>query len=274
MADTDRAIGSTADGLVVIRSGRQARQWGIEDPFAPWFVTEEGRKLVQMAKQVDAAYEELNLARFRYTSSLLTHLASRYGQMLVLGAGFDCRALWLDGLKEGRVRVYEVDTRSKMDQKLQELQRRGVVIPEWNRHIACDLRKADLKALLKAEGMEPEKPVLVLAEGLFYYLPAPVAARVLDPKSLDLAKGSIFIFDCWSAARVEGLNGRVLKRIGSELFHPFPYTVEPGKLTEELRSLEYARVQVTSLGSRAEVYFGRVIEDEFPSSWWVVEATV
>ncbi|MCX5998370.1 MAG: class I SAM-dependent methyltransferase, partial [Chloroflexi bacterium] len=108
MADTDKTVGATADGLVVIRSGGQAKKLGLEDPSAAWFVTEDGYRLAQMARQVDAVYEECNLARYMYTSSLLTKLARQYGQMLFLGAGFDCRALWLDGLNDGRVSIYEV----------------------------------------------------------------------------------------------------------------------------------------------------------------------
>jgi hypothetical protein len=40
MAELDRMVGITADGLVVIRSGPQAKYLGLDDPFAGWFVTE------------------------------------------------------------------------------------------------------------------------------------------------------------------------------------------------------------------------------------------
>ncbi|MCX5998369.1 MAG: hypothetical protein NTU41_01950 [Chloroflexi bacterium] len=116
--------------------------------------------------------------------------------------------------------------------------------------------------------------MLVLAEGLFFYLPADVTVRILDPKWLDLAEGSLVIFDCWSASRVKGLNERVVKRIGSDLFQQFPFIVEPEKLREGLGRLGYAGTRVTPLSMIAEGYYRRTIEDEFPLSWWIVEATV
>lgn len=216
MANTDKMVGTTADGLVVIRSGHQARKLGLHDPFAEWFVTEEGYRLVQMARDVDAVYEEFNLARYLYTSSRMTKLAGQYEQMVILGAGFDCRALWLKGLNDGRVRVYEVDSRANIDLKMERLLRHGVVVPEWNRHIACDLRED----------------------------------------------------------RVKGLNESVAERIGMELFHQFPFIVDPENLREALCRLGYARACVTPLSVIAEASYRCAVEDAFPLSWWVVEATV
>lgn len=274
MTDTGKAVGRTAEGLVVLRSEPRARTMGVDDPFAAWFVTEDGHALVRMAMAVDGVYAEFNLARYRYTSALLTRHAGQYEQMVFLGSGFDCRALWLDGLREGRVRIYEADTRPKIDQKLDELRRHGVVVPPWNRHVACDLRDHGINALLKDEGFDCRKPVLLLAEGLVFYLPADTTSRILDPKWLGLAKGSLVVFDCWADNRVNGLNGRVSERIGTRLFQPFPFMTGPDRLREDLCRLGYAKVRVTGLGAIAEGYYGQAFEDEFPASWWMVEATV
>lgn len=274
MANTDKMVGTTADGLVVIRSGHQARKLGLHDPFAEWFVAEEGYRLVQMARDVDAVYEEFNLARYLYTSSRMTKLAGQYEQMVILGAGFDCRALWLNGLNDGRVRVYEVDSRANIDLKMERLLHHGVVVPEWNRHIACDLREDRVKLLLKDEGLDLGKPVLLLAEGLFFYLPADITLQILDPKWLNLVKGSLMIFDCWSASRVKGLNESVAERIGMELFQQFPFIVDPENLREALCRLGYARACVIPLSVIAEASYRCAVEDAFPLSWWVVEATV
>ncbi len=274
MTDTDQMVGVTADGLVEIRCGCKAKSLGLEDPFAGWFLTEDGQRLVQMAQQVDAVYEEFNLARYMHTSSLLIKFAVQFDQMVFLGAGFDCRALWLNGLKDGLIRVYEVDTQAKLDQKLQEFKRHGVVVPEWNRHLVCDLRGDNLGALLQGVGMDSTKPTLVLAEGLFFYLPADVTLRVLDPHWLKLVAGSVVLFDCWSDARVKGLNKRVMEKTGRELFQQFPFIVKPEKLSDGLERLGYSRVQVTPLRNISEHYYQRTLEDEFPASWYVVEATV
>lgn len=274
MTDTDKTVGITADGLVVVRSGREARILGLHDPFAEWFVTEDGHRLVRMAKEVDPVYEEFNVARYLYTSALLARHAVNYEQMIFLGAGFDCRALSLKELNAGRAKIYEVDTPVKVEQKLARLQQRGVVVPEWNPHIACNLREDRVKILLEEAGFDFGKPALVLAEGLFFYLPAELTTRILRPKWLNLAEGSLVVFDCWGADRVNDLNGKMAKKIGSKLFQPFPCAVEPNALTGELARLGYARSRTTSLEAIAQGYYGRVIEDQYPSSWWMVEATV
>ncbi len=272
MPDKDRRVGSTADGLVVIRSGQQAERLGLHDLFAKWFVTDDGRKLARMALEVDAVYEEFNLARFLYTSSLLSRFADQYEQMVFLGAGFDCRALWLSRLNDGRVRIYEVDTRAKIEQKLQRLEQHGIAVPHWNRHIICDLRVDNIPALLKDEGLQCGRPVLVLAEGLFFYLASDVTTKILDPKQMELAKRSLMVFDCWSADRVNGLNARVSERIGVELFQEFPCVVEPEALKKDLIRRGYSQVRVTPLKTITQGYCHRTAEDEFSLSWYIVEA--
>ncbi len=266
------SAGVTADGLVAIRCGEQARRLGLRDPFAAWFDTDSGRRLVRMAKEVDRVYEEFNLARYLYTTSLLERMAPGYGQVLLLGAGFDCRVLGQECFRQGRARVYEVDTREKLGQKLEAFRRRGLAVPEWIRHVACDLREAGLGALLREEGLDFARPLLVLAEGIFFYLPPGSVRRLLDPKQSGLAPGSAVIFDCWSAQRVRELNSRLAARTGRGLFQEFPFPVRPDKLREALLGLGYSGLRITPLRALAEGYYGRSLEDEFPLSWWLVLA--
>jgi methyltransferase (TIGR00027 family) len=274
MTDSDKAVGSTADGLVVIRSSHQAKELGLEDPFAKWFVTEDGHRLVQMAKEVDRVCEEFNLARFMYTSSRLVELANHYEQIVFLGSGFDCRALWLKPFQSGRLRVYEVDTAVKLQHKVEQLQKQQLIVPRWVRYVAADLREDDVAGRLAQEGLDCSKPMLVIAEGLLVYIPTAITRAVVNPRWLNLVEGSRMIFDCWSASRVKQLNQRVAKQIGVELFHPFPCRVDPEGLREELLQLRYAQVKATPLDEIVQKYYKHRVEDEFPLSWWLVETIV
>jgi methyltransferase (TIGR00027 family) len=274
MTQDQKMVGSTADGLAVIRSGQQAKQLGVEDPFAKWFITEEGVTLLQLAKKTDRVYEEYNLARYKFTTLKLRERSNQYRQMLFLGSGFDCRAIWLDVLTNGETTVFEIDEPAKLLQKKEQLHLHGVSVPDWNRYIPGNLANNHLPGSLLAEGLHPEQPLLVLAEGLFFFTPSNVAANLLNPKWLGLASGSRIIFDCWSDDRVNGLNARLLETMGRNLFHPFPYPTEPDKLKNELIALGYRHVTVTPLSFWVEGYYNHAILDEYKLGWLLVEALV
>ncbi|MBW8010422.1 MAG: hypothetical protein FVQ83_04155 [Chloroflexi bacterium] len=274
MTNENKMVGSTADGLVVIRSGQQAKKLGVEDPFAEWFITEEGHNLLQLAKKIDNVYEEYNLARYKFTTSRLRVLSKNYQQMLFLGSGFDCRAVWLDVFKNGKTAVFEIDESTKLQQKQEQLTLHKISLPEWNHYIPSNLENNKIPELLFTEGLRHNQPLLVLAEGLFFFVPTDVVKKVLNPKWLGLASGSLVIFDCWSDDRVIGLNARLLEGIGRKLFYPFPYSTETDKLKKDLIDLGYSKVMVTPLSKIVEEYYKHVILDEYKSGWLVIEATV
>ena len=271
MIKRDSKVGSTADGLVVIRSGELARTLGIKDPFAHWFVTNEGHSLVELAKSTDPVYEEFNLSRFKYTTSRLEALATSYKQVILLGAGFDCRALWLNQFQTGRVKIFEVDTSEKLEQKLQILNQHDYVLPDWDCYIRVDLRTDDVFQSLVSAGFDPDIPVLTLAEGLTYFIPPETSQNLTNHRTLRLATGSRLIFDCWTTSRVERLNHRVKERLGFELFHSFPFSVEPTTLAKTLMALGYSQSTITPLAEIAAKHWKRSIQDDFGLSWYLVE---
>jgi methyltransferase (TIGR00027 family) len=267
-------VETTADGLVVIRSEPRAEKLGILDPFAKWFISDEGHDLVRMAKSVDRVYEEFNLSRFKFTTSRLRSLAGYYEQMVFLGSGYDCRAIWLDEFKSGRVRIFEIDTSQKLGQKTEILGRHGVSVPEWNLYVPADVRDLGILQLLAARGFRESLPTLFLLEGLLFFLPSNVTRRLLDPLWLRLEKGSRVLFDCWSNERVRSLNRRIKAHLGIGLFQRFPLPTMPDLLEEELIHLGYSRVTINPLERIATEYYRRAVKDDFPNSWLVVEAVI
>lgn len=268
----DQQIGITADGLVALRASDAARAVGVEDPFAAWFVTDEGRQLYAAATRIDPLYEPGNLARFRRTSEILRSAMDDFEQVILLGAGFDCRAWWLDGLNSGRSLVFEVDQTDKLDQKARVLETQDVAVPDWIRAVPADLRTADLNAELTKHGFDVTRPSLVLAEGLSFFLPTETTAGLLDPAHMPLVSGSRLVFDCWSTERVHTLNERALERMGIALFSPFPWPTEAPALGERLRALGYRQVAITPLPDLAERYTGYKPADHACGSWLLVEA--
>lgn len=274
MTEQDTTVGTTADGLVVIRAGELAKSIGVEDPFAQWFLTDEGRGLAQVAKDTDRVYEAFNLARYKFTTARLRALATAYPQLLVLGAGFDGRAIWLDEFRPGTTTIYELDNAIKLQQKQTHLQQNGIARPAWLRPVPGNLTDPKLPQTLLAKGLDPSQPLLVLAEGLFFFVVTQAVKAVLNPAWLGLAKGSRLIFDCWSTDRVQGLNAQLIDKIGQPLFHPFPYDTNPDNLQHTLLDLGYSHVTITPISDLAKTYFKQAVSDDYPSSWLIVEAEV
>jgi len=267
-------VGETADALVVLRSGARAERLGVADPYARWFVTGTGVKLCRMARRIDPVYREYNLARYLHTTSRLRALAPGFEQALFLGAGFDFRALTLPELAGGRLRVFEVDAPEKLDLKRRGLEARGISLPSGNRYVPARLERPGLRERLALAGLDPSRPVLVLAEGVLFYMPARVTAALLAPSFLGLAPGSRWIFDCWTKDRVEGLNARLAAAGAAAFFRAFPWKIAAQTLPGRIRRLGYRTVEMAPLEDIARRAGLEKTSDDFSRSWWLVEAAV
>lgn len=249
-----------------------ARTAGLEDPYAPWFDSPQGRELAALAQSTDPAYYQYNIARYLCSTAWLRELAPGVSQLLILGSGADGRGIWLEALAENGVNVFEVDSASRLKGKQQVLKAHGVAIPERVRLVAGDLSADDIPSLLRAAGFTAPTPAMVLMEGVLYFLPAQASARILDPRWLGLSKGSRVILDYWSRERIDALNERVRDFIGRELFHAPPFEVD--ELVGKLRRNGFREAEVTPMEQLAERYFERAAEGDVLPGWLMVEATV
>jgi methyltransferase (TIGR00027 family) len=246
----------TADGLIVLRADEVMMDAvGASDPYASWFVTEDGRWLAILASETDPVFAAFNLARYRWFSEQLESAAATLSQFVVLGAGYDTRFLQLEAFKTGHSRIFEVDVASTLSIKRQVLQHHGVTSPEWVRPIPCNLDDDDLRGALEKAGFQPARPSFIMAEGLFYYLNADTLLALISPSGLGLAAGSVLLFDFWSNARIERLNERIFERRGKRLFKVFPFPQEVEDLKVALTNLGYKRIEIKSLDVVARHYW-------------------
>ena len=228
-----KSIQVTADALVVIRANEAlAGPFGIFDPFARYFVTDAGKRMVAMAESVDPCYVAFNLVRYRYFTERIRDATARYRQLLFLGAGYDTRSISMPEFGCGSVEVFEVDYPEKLASKRQILTQAGVSVPSYVRHVPMNLAQPGLLRHLCAMGFRPSEPTLVLMEGLVFFLDAETTIQLLDPRTLELAAGSTVIFDYWSNDRINCLNQRVEGRLGRQLFSRFPFPDLPSGLQD------------------------------------------
>lgn len=109
-----------------------------------------------------------------FDDQVLQAIERRVTQVVLVGAGYDGRAL---RFSDTPVRWVEVDHPATQADKRQRLARVGARIDQIT-FVAVDLLAGDLDAELQAAGHGPTQPTLWICEGLFPYLPAPVIDRL------------------------------------------------------------------------------------------------
>ncbi|CCB71144.1 putative S-adenosyl-L-methionine-dependent methyltransferase Franean1_4929 (plasmid) [Streptantibioticus cattleyicolor NRRL 8057 = DSM 46488] len=125
-----------------------------------------------------------------YDRHVLRAVAAGCRQVVVLGAGLDCRAFRL-GLPAD-VTVFEVDRAAVLDFKHEVLAKNGRVPTCRRVALAADVT-GGLSGPLAAAGLDPAKPVLWVVEGLLMYFTADVADRVLTEVTSLSAPGSLIV---------------------------------------------------------------------------------
>jgi methyltransferase (TIGR00027 family) len=91
-------------------------------------------------------------------------------QLVILGAGFDSRALRLPALRSAR--VFEVDHPATQARKRSALARELQELPDRVRFVATDFDERDLERAMAEAGFERTRRTLVLWEGVTNYLRA------------------------------------------------------------------------------------------------------
>lgn len=148
-------------------------------------------------------------------------------QVMLLGAGFDCRAARL-GL-EG-IRFFEVDHPATQAEK-----RRVMGDPENVRYLAWNFETdamTELGARLAGLGHDAAIPTLTLWEGVTMYLHAPaIDASVRAVRSLS-SPGSVLAFNYIEKSRIEGRMGalRSEQLVVGAVGEPFRFGFDPKTL--------------------------------------------
>lgn len=181
-----------------------------EDPYAQYF--DEGETDVQAVFEAIPFFREQIRLRTRYLDDCVrSAIESGTRQLVLLGAGFDMRALRMPEIPSKGVRVIEVDHLQQLDRKQERLARMGVAPPEFVRYAAADLMDpvSELEVALQGAGLDREGSVLWLAEGLIGYLSAEAVGRMGGATADWCGPGSLLVGNYFSGAfsfeRLDGL---------------------------------------------------------------------
>jgi methyltransferase (TIGR00027 family) len=188
-------------------------------------------------------------------------LAAGAEQLVLLGAGFDCRALRLPALSG--VPVYEVDRGALLARKGDRLARFGEVSGARRVPVPVDFQRDDLAEALKLAGFEAERRAVLLCEGVTNYLNERAVDVLFAFAGHACAPGSRFLF---TYVHADVLRGRFPAPSLGALFAKLRESSEPWtfgfrpeelpafcathglRLVEDLGAAEYRAV---AMGERA-----------------------
>lgn len=175
---------------------------------------------------------------------LLEFIASGGRQVLLLGAGYDCRAVRFAHLL-GEANVFEVDHPATQRHKRNIVSGARLLSPA--RYVAWDFEREGLSGLgprLAQEGLSRRHRLLTIWEGMTMYLSESAIASTLDLVSGLGAKGSWLAFNYVHrrALDLPDIEQKLTQRIARAVGEPHRFGWEPEELSRWLHARNYLRM--------------------------------
>lgn len=135
------------------------------------------------------------IARTKYLDNVFIESVKKgIDQVVILGAGFDSRAIRLLDKKDS-VKVYEIDINTTINAKLKQYKKRKIELPDYDILIPVDFEKEDTRTKLNEYGFNRDKKNLFILEGLIMYLSENTVKEIFNFITDYSSKGSIIVFD-------------------------------------------------------------------------------
>jgi methyltransferase (TIGR00027 family) len=142
-------------------------------------------------------------ARTRFMDEVFVKvLGDDFAQIVLLGAGFDTRALRFQRQNNG-TKIFELDRPSTQKMKVEVYHRKRVTLPKELVFLPIDFMDQSLEDILVSGGFQPGKKSLFLWEGVTMYLTAEVVDKILETIHKLSAKESLVAFDYMGASALK-----------------------------------------------------------------------
>lgn len=216
-----RQAGSHTATLVALyramESSRSPAARLFEDPFAPAFLGRRARWALRLSRVpvvgaalpwalVDghwAGPRGTVAVRTRYIDDALEEaLRGGLDQVVILGAGFDCRAYRVPGID--RARVFEVDHPATQPRKREIVTRRLGTLPPFVTLVPIDLTTQALDTVMPGAGYRSGARTFFICEGLTHYLSPAVVDAVFRYAARSAVVGSQMVFTYIHRAMLDG----------------------------------------------------------------------
>ena len=211
-----RQTSLTAQNNAILRARETLRPADariLDDPYASVFLPERLQTAANADRQMEAliagwdrCYPGVGnaiLVRGRYMDEHLTRaLRDGIRQVVILGAGYDTRALRFPALQQNTT-VFEVDHPATQTTKRRRM--RSFDLPHL-RYVPLDFTTDRLDAALLAQGFDPGDRALFVWEGVTYYLLSETIDHTLAAVRRCCAPGSRIVFDVFPDSVVQGIS--------------------------------------------------------------------
>jgi methyltransferase (TIGR00027 family) len=159
------------------------------------------RRLLTRMFGPEGVYEWV-IARTKYVDEVFES-ARGFSQALLIGAGFDTRAIRFPIAERG-LKVFELDAWPTQEAKLRQYKARGIAVPSNLVLAAINFEKETIGEKLLESGFCRGTKTLVVAEGVFQYLKPDAAHATLTAVAELVGVGSLLVFDYAHASALRG----------------------------------------------------------------------
>jgi methyltransferase (TIGR00027 family) len=238
----------------------------INDPLAPFYAGEIGMNMVKAAMAINPAIRKAIVLRARYMDDYTKKcLADGYGQVVLLGAGYDSRYLRIDECRQ--IRVFELDLESTQVIKKSLTRRLLGKLPGNVTYVSLDFSKDSISQKLVAAGFQRQVKSLFIWEGVTLFLNQDIIAETLG-RITELGPHHRITFDFVPPELVddetEYQGNRQLLQWCAAIQEPLTFGSQPEKMSALLTDLGYGNVNVVSMREANKQYSGtEKIEDSY-----------
>ena len=212
---------TTAEGIALMRmieSAKPEDERVVYDPYAQVFVNPFLKVLAKIFSS-PAAMERRGkgvvgflAARERHIDEFTRQcLDEGIRQVVILGAGYDSRALRIPGMQQAR--VFEVDLPATQAVKQQKLEKHLGQLPAHVTYVPVDFNTQSLGKQLGAAGYDQHQQTLFIWQGVVYYITQQAVDATLKFIATRSAPGSALIFDYASPSYLKDTQHGEIKRM-------------------------------------------------------------
>lgn len=279
----------TAENTAAVRayeSVRPSAERVCYDPFAKYFLSEslvrEKEDPALLSELISTWDNSLSgvcnsvLARTRFIDDCFAQaLEDGLEQLVILGAGYDTRAIRSDAIKH-TIPVFELDHPATQKVKKQRLKTNFGQLPAHITFVPIRFESEQMAPKLIECGYDPLLKTFFIWEGVTYYIPASAVDHTLKVISGHSGPGSSVVFDYFPPSVVDGTCQAPeaaglregLKQFGEEII----FGIEPESITTFLNSRGLCKVRGFNSSDYHQAYFtgpnkNRIVSEIFSFVW-------
>ena len=248
----------------------------VDDPYGPAFTSTTMARLFDrnidrlrpLAKMPGVLHWIVYMqVRTRVIDDALRRFLDNGGkQLVVLGAGYDCRALRIPELADAR--VFEIDHPATQGHKRAVLEKLGADSPA--EYVTWDFETRPMEDLpdeLVAAGLDPRSPVFTIWEGVTMYLTEPAIDASLRAIRAWSSEDSRLAMTYFAKSRITqpSLITRAMKTVVSAFGEPWKFGWAPDQLPDYLADRGFTLIQDIALSDAARELLPAELAKTIPS---------